>query len=114
MLRPAGRGLAAATLLAVCAAAARAQCPDGTPPPCGGRAARTTLPTLAVLPFQSVGGDSANVYFAEGLSDELTTALSHVGGLRVIATGTSFRSGGAEAERAGRTQIGRASCRERV
>jgi len=90
--------------LCLCAAVpAWPQCPDGTPPPCGGRAARTAPPSLAVLPFQSVGGDTANVYFAQGLSDELTTALAHVGGLRVIATGTSFGSGGADAVRAGRT-----------
>jgi len=46
--------------------------------------------SLAVLPFESVGGDTANVYFAEGMADELTTALTRVPGLHVAATSSSF------------------------
>jgi len=46
--------------------------------------------SLAVLPFESVGGDTANVYFAEGMADELTTALGKVTGLRVAATSSAF------------------------
>lgn len=80
------------------------QCPDGSPPPCGGRQpARPPAKSLAVLPFESVGGDTANAYFAEGLSDEVTTALSRVEGLRVVASRSSFTAaaGGTDTRRAG-------------
>jgi len=46
--------------------------------------------SVAVLPFESQGGDTANVYFAEGMADELTTALAAVGGLSVAATSSAF------------------------
>ena len=46
--------------------------------------------SLAVLPFESVGGDTANTYFAEGIADELTTALARVSGLRLAATSSAF------------------------
>jgi len=39
--------------------------------------------SLAVLPFASVGGDTANAYFAEGMADELATALAKVPGLQL-------------------------------
>ena len=39
--------------------------------------------SLAVIPFVSVGGDTANVYLADGIADELTTVLSRVPGLRL-------------------------------
>ena len=46
----------------------------------------TTGPTsLAVLPFANIGGDSAQEYLAEGMSDELTTALGKVQGVQVAA-----------------------------
>jgi TolB-like protein/Tfp pilus assembly protein PilF len=81
-----------------------AQCPDGSPPPCGGRQpGRPSAKSLAVLPFESLGGDTANAYFAEGLSDEVTTALSRVEGLRVVASRSSFAAaaGGTDTRRAG-------------
>jgi len=39
---------------------------------------------VAVLPFEN-RGDSADAYFAEGMAEELTTALAKVPGLRVAA-----------------------------
>ena len=51
-------------------------------------------PSLAVLPFEAVGGDTANAYFGDGIANEIATALSKAGGLR-IASPTSvaaFRS----------------------
>jgi len=42
-------------------------------------------PSIAVLEFKNVGGDSANEPFSTGMSDELTTALGKVEGLRVLA-----------------------------
>ena len=46
--------------------------------------------TLAVLPFANLSGDSAQQYFADGLADELTTALSRNPGLHVTARSAAF------------------------
>jgi len=45
-------------------------------------------PTLVVLPLQVIGDDKDEAAFAAGLSEELTTRLARVGGLRLIS-GTS-------------------------
>jgi len=47
--------------------------------------------SLAVLPFASVGGDTANAYFAEGIADELTTALARLPGLRLAGRSSAAR-----------------------
>jgi TolB-like protein/Tfp pilus assembly protein PilF len=46
--------------------------------------------TLAVLPFANLSGDTTQQYFADGLADELTTALSRTAGLRVTARSAAF------------------------
>lgn len=46
--------------------------------------------TLAVLPFTNLGGDLSNRYFSNGLSEDLTTDLSKVPGLTVIAHASSI------------------------
>jgi serine/threonine protein kinase len=43
---------------------------------------------LAVLPFENLG-DSADGYFADGVTDEVRTKLSQVSGIEVIARGSS-------------------------
>jgi serine/threonine-protein kinase len=43
---------------------------------------------LAVLPFENLG-DSADGYFADGISDELRGKLSQLAGIQVIARGSS-------------------------
>jgi TolB-like protein len=50
----------------------------------------TTVPTIAVLPFLDLAGDKDNEYFADGLADEMITALTRIDGLRVIARTSSF------------------------
>jgi DNA-binding SARP family transcriptional activator/TolB-like protein/Tfp pilus assembly protein PilF len=40
--------------------------------------------SVAVLPFENVSGDSANDHLSDGLTVELTSALSRVEGLRVV------------------------------
>ncbi|MBS1872763.1 MAG: tetratricopeptide repeat protein [Acidobacteria bacterium] len=50
----------------------------------------TVIPAVAVLPFTAVGGDPEDEYFCDGLAEELTTALSRVPGLKVIARTSSF------------------------
>ncbi len=52
-------------------------------------AGETTGPrVLAVLPFENLG-DSADAYFADGVTDELRTKLSRIAGIEVIARGSS-------------------------
>ena len=46
--------------------------------------------SLAVLPLVNVGGDSAQEYFADGMADELATALGKLPGLRVAARTSSY------------------------
>jgi TolB-like protein len=47
-------------------------------------------PSLAVLPFINMSGDSAQDYFAEGMAEEIITALSRCDWLFVIARNSSF------------------------
>ena len=47
-------------------------------------------PSIAVLPFQNLSGDSEQDYFCEGLVDDILTSLSKLAGLRVIARNSSF------------------------
>lgn len=47
--------------------------------------------SLAVLPFTSVGGDTANAYFAAGIADELTSALMQIPGLRLAGRASAAR-----------------------
>jgi TolB-like protein len=35
-------------------------------------------PSIAVLAFQNMGGDPAQEYFADGMVEAITTALSHI------------------------------------
>jgi eukaryotic-like serine/threonine-protein kinase len=48
-------------------------------------AADHALTSLAVLPFSNLTGDTAQVYLAEGLTDQLVTSLAQVSALRVIS-----------------------------
>ena len=62
--------------------------------------------SLAVLPFANIGGDSAQEYLAEGMSEELTTALGKVPGVQVAARTMANRYRGrrdVDAREAGRT-----------
>jgi adenylate cyclase len=47
-------------------------------------------PSIAVLPFQNLSGDPDQDYFADGMVDEITTALSRFNFLFVIARNSSF------------------------
>src|SRR5437762_5943228 len=46
----------------------------------------TTLDkSVAVLPFENLSSDKENVFFAQGIQDEIITTLSRISGLRVIS-----------------------------
>jgi adenylate cyclase len=47
-------------------------------------------PSIAVLPFQNMSGDPEQEYFADGMVEEIITALSHFKWLFVIARNSSF------------------------
>ncbi len=47
-------------------------------------------PSIAVLPFQNLSGDPAQDYFADGIVEEIITALSRMRWLFVIARNSSF------------------------
>ncbi|MBK8249843.1 MAG: protein kinase [Gemmatimonadetes bacterium] len=56
-----------------------------------GDSAASAERSLAVLPFTSVGGDTANSYFAAGIADELTSALMQIPGLRLAGRASAAR-----------------------
>jgi adenylate cyclase len=47
-------------------------------------------PSIAVLPFANMSGDPEQEYFADGMVEEIITALSHIRWLFVIARNSSF------------------------
>jgi adenylate cyclase len=48
------------------------------------------MPSLAVLPFQNMTGDVEQDYFVDGIVEEITTAISRLPWLFVIARNSSF------------------------
>ena len=46
--------------------------------------------SIVVLPFENLSGDKEQDYFADGLTDDLTTDLSHLPDSFVIARNTAF------------------------
>ena len=51
---------------------------------------RAEIPSMAVLPFVSLGPDQDLDYFCNGLAEEILTALGKVAGLRVASRTSSF------------------------
>src|SRR5712671_301380 len=47
-------------------------------------------PSIAVLPFQNMSGDPEQEYFADGMAEDIITALSRFKALFVIARNSSF------------------------
>jgi adenylate cyclase len=63
-------------------APARKATPAPTPP--------VDTPSIAVLPFANMSGDAEQEYFSDGITEDIITDLSKVGGLLVIARNSSF------------------------
>ena len=61
---------------------------DGTP--VGAALALPDKPSIAVLPFQNMSGDPEQEYFADGMVEDIITALSRMRWLLVIARNSSF------------------------
>jgi TolB-like protein len=61
-------------------------------------------PSIAVLPFQNMSGDTDQEYFADGMVEEIITALSRIKWLFVIARNSSFtyKNQALDVERIGR------------
>ena len=47
-------------------------------------------PSIAVLPFNNMSGDSEQEYFSDGITEDIITDLSKVSGLFVVGRNTSF------------------------
>src|SRR5262249_50044963 len=67
--------------------------PTPAPPPANGDRPVLALPdkpSIAVLPFQNMSGDAEQEYFADGVVEDIITALSRFKSLFVIARNSSF------------------------
>jgi TolB-like protein/DNA-binding winged helix-turn-helix (wHTH) protein/Tfp pilus assembly protein PilF len=56
-----------------------------------GRAAAPRIHSLVVLPLRNLSGDATQEYFADGMTEALTTDLGRVTGLRVISSTSAMR-----------------------
>ncbi len=65
----------------------------GKPNATGDDSARTSRRTVSVcvLPFVNMSGDAEQEYFSDGISEDITTDLSKVSALEVIARNTAFQ-----------------------
>lgn len=88
------RSILTLVVLASIAGAARAQCPDGTPPPCRragtapARAVAVDENLIAIFPFRISGTSPEASSLREGAMDLLSLALDEQAGLRVVASRT--------------------------
>jgi TolB-like protein/DNA-binding SARP family transcriptional activator len=91
-LRPA---LAAAGLISIIGIAAYwlALAPSSAPAPAAGapEAPGPSSISVVVLPFANLSGDSSQEFFSDGMTEEVTTALAKVPGLRVVARTSAFQ-----------------------
>jgi TolB-like protein/Tfp pilus assembly protein PilF len=87
----------------------RAQCADGSPPPCRAAARPAAAPpaaSVAVLSFANAAGDSSAAFLASGIADAITARLSGVRRLTVASRAAVARVRDAAAMRT--ADIGRA------
>jgi adenylate cyclase len=56
----------------------------------GAEKAKGERPSVAVLPFNNMSGDPEQEYFSDGITEDIITDLSKIGGLLVIARNSSF------------------------
>jgi adenylate cyclase len=70
-------------------------------------------PSIAVLPFQNMSGDPEQEFFSDGITEDITTALSKVRWFFVIARNSSFTYKGHAIGATGQPRAGRALCARR-
>jgi len=78
-----GRGYRFAVPVTLVAADTAALPPSGVPP-------LPDKPSIAVLPFANMSGDPEQEFFADGIAEDIITALSRYPSLFVIARNSSF------------------------
>lgn len=49
------------------------------------------MPSIAVLPFHNMSGDSQQEYFSDGITEDIITDFSKISGLFVVARNSSFK-----------------------
>src|SRR5690348_16537349 len=54
--------------------------------------------SIAVLPFENLSDDKDNVFFSDGLSEEILNSLSRIDGMRVIGRTSSFQFKGKDVD----------------
>jgi adenylate cyclase len=62
----------------------------GAPLAAEGKRVKSRGVSICVLPFQNMSGDAEQEYFSDGISEDITTDLSKVSALEVIARNTAF------------------------
>ncbi|MBV9074509.1 MAG: winged helix-turn-helix domain-containing protein [Acidobacteria bacterium] len=55
-----------------------------------------SIGSIAVLPLKNLSADPGQEYFVDGMTDELTTELAHVGALKVISATSAMQYTGAK------------------
>src|SRR5260370_20870795 len=55
------------------------------------QAPASARPIVAVLPLENNSGDAAQDFFAEGMTDEIATALAGVPGIDIVARSSSIQ-----------------------
>ena len=88
--------------------AALLQCPDGSPPPCGGT--RAAPPTIVIAPFENRSRDTADTYLAAALGEDITAALQRSRVVRVMSAhagrrGIDYQVSGSVARDAGALRL---------
>jgi serine/threonine-protein kinase len=56
------------------------------------------IDSVAVLPFENVGGDPDSEYLSDGVAESLINKLSQLPNLKVLARSTTFRFGGSDVD----------------
>jgi TolB-like protein/tetratricopeptide (TPR) repeat protein len=101
-LRPVAAVVGAGIVAVAAYALLRGRATSEAPPAQGAYAAITSI---AVLPLDNRSADSTQNYFAEGMTDELTTTLATISALRVTSRGSAMQFQGAA--RRSPTEIGK-------
>ena len=70
--------------------AGQAVVPEPDPVEADGDLSLPDKPSIAVLPFDNIGGDPEQEYFSDGVTEDIITELSRISGLFVIARHSTF------------------------